>query len=41
MSDLYVWDPFKYSKMGVSIVDAIRSLFKHPKVIISTLIKNM
>jgi len=23
MSDVYVWDPFKYPKMDVSIVDAL------------------
>jgi len=27
MSDVYVWDPFKYPKMGVSIVDALMVVF--------------
>ena len=27
MSDVYVWDPFKYLKMGVSIVDALTKMY--------------
>jgi len=32
MSDVYVWDPFKYPKIDVSIVDALMTLVKDSKI---------